>query len=37
MDYYLATESDGIIFDMYVVVDIITLENAEEYFIHAYF
>jgi len=34
-DYYLAMTDDGIIFDMYEVMEIITLEDASGYFRHA--
>jgi len=34
-DYYLATTDDGIIFDMYEVMEIITPEDASGYFGHA--
>jgi transposase len=34
-DYYNATVDDGILFDMLEVLDIITPEDAEGYFIHA--
>jgi transposase len=34
-DYYNATAGDGIIFDMYEVMEIITSEDADGYFIHA--
>jgi transposase len=34
-DYYAATMGDGIMFDMYEVLDIITSEDAEGYFMHA--
>ena len=37
-DYYLLTERearDGMIYDMYEVLEIITPEDAEGYFIHA--
>jgi transposase len=37
-DYYLRTEGeagDGMIYDMYEVLEIITPEDAEGYFIHA--
>ena len=33
-NYYLATVDDGIIFDMYEVMDIITPEDAAGYFGH---
>lgn len=33
--YYSLTTGDGILFDMYEVVDIITAEDAAGYFIHA--
>jgi transposase len=33
--YYSETTGNGIIFDMYEVLDIITPEDAEGYFIHA--
>jgi len=34
-DYYCATTDDGILFDMYEVLEIITPEDAEGYFVHA--
>jgi hypothetical protein len=34
-DYYSATTGDGILFDMYEVMDIITAADAEGYFVHA--
>jgi hypothetical protein len=34
-DYYLATTGDGIMFDMYEVLEIITPDDAHGYFIHA--
>jgi transposase len=34
-DYYLATTDDGILFDMYEVMEIITPEDAEGYYRHA--
>ena len=34
-DYYLAMTDDGIIFDMYEVMEIITPEDASGYFRHA--
>ena len=34
-DYYLATKDDGIIYDMYKVMDIITPDDAAGYFAHA--
>ncbi|KIK96301.1 hypothetical protein PAXRUDRAFT_46951, partial [Paxillus rubicundulus Ve08.2h10] len=34
-EYYCATEEDGIIFDMLEVLDIITADDADGYFIHA--
>ena len=34
-DYYLATTDDGILFDTYKVMEIITPENAEDYYGHA--
>lgn len=34
-DYYLATTDDGIIFDMYKVLEIITPDDVHGYFIHA--
>jgi hypothetical protein len=34
-DYYCMTMEDGILFDMFEVMDIITPEDAEGYFIHA--
>jgi len=34
-DYYNTAEGDGILFDMYEVMDIITPGDAEGYFIHA--
>jgi transposase len=34
-DYYNATTGDGILFDMFEVMDIITAEDAEGYFVHA--
>jgi transposase len=34
-DYYSTTRGDGILFDMYEVMDIITAEDAEGYFVHA--
>ena len=34
-DYYGATRGDGILFDMYEVLDIITSSDAEGYFAHA--
>jgi len=34
-DYYLTMTDDGIIFDMYEVMEIITLEDASGYFGHA--
>lgn len=34
-DYYGATQGDGILYDMLEVLEIITPEDAEEYFIHA--
>jgi hypothetical protein len=33
--YYNATTGDGIIFDMYKVMEIITSEDTDGYFIHA--
>jgi transposase len=33
--YYNMTTGDGILFDMYEVLDIITPEDADGYFIHA--
>ena len=33
-DYYSTTTNDGILFDMYEVMDIITPEDADGYFIH---
>ena len=35
LDYYCATTDDGILFDMYEVLEIITPEDAEGYFVHA--
>jgi DDE superfamily endonuclease len=34
-DYYLAAIGDGIIYDMYEVMEIITLDDAAGYFMHA--
>jgi transposase len=34
-DYYNQTTGDGILFDMYEITDIITLEDADGYFIHS--
>ncbi len=34
-DYYAAREGDGILYDMYEIMDIITPEDASGYFIHA--
>lgn len=34
-DYYCATTDDGILFDMYETLEIITPEDAEDYFVHA--
>lgn len=34
-DYYLATTDDGILYDMYEVMDIITPEDAAGYYGHA--
>jgi|ERR1700690_1726880 transposase len=34
-DYYSATTGDGILFDMYEVLDVITSEDAAGYFAHA--
>jgi transposase len=34
-DDYGATQGDGILYDMLEVLEIITSEDAEEYFIHA--
>jgi len=34
-DYYLATTGDGILYDMYEIMDIITPEDAEGYYMHA--
>ncbi|KZP02957.1 hypothetical protein FIBSPDRAFT_769665, partial [Athelia psychrophila] len=34
-NYYNATEGDGILYDMYEILDIITPSDAEGYFIHA--
>jgi transposase len=34
-DYYNATTGDGILFDMFEVMDIITAEDTEGYFVHA--
>jgi transposase len=34
-DYYLATTNDGILYDMYEIMDVITAEDAEEYYMHA--
>jgi hypothetical protein len=34
-DYYCKTTGDGILFDMYEIVDIITSEVAAGYFIHS--
>jgi transposase len=34
-DYYCVTTDDGILFDMYEVLEIITPEDAEGYFVHA--
>jgi transposase len=33
--YYLATEGDGVLYDMWEVLDIITPSDAEGYFYHA--
>jgi transposase len=33
-DYYSETTGDGILFDMYEVMDIITANDAAEYFMH---
>jgi hypothetical protein len=33
-DYYLATTDDGILYDMYEVMDIITPRNAAGYYAH---
>jgi hypothetical protein len=33
-DYYRATEGDGVLYDMWEVLDIITHDNAEGYFFH---
>jgi hypothetical protein len=33
-DYYWATEGDGVLYDMWEVLDIITPDNAEGYFFH---
>jgi transposase len=34
-DYYSQTTGDGILFDMYEVMDIITTNDAAGYFMHA--
>jgi transposase len=34
-DYYSATQGDGILYDMYEVLDIVTLEDASGYIAHA--
>jgi len=34
-EYYNATAGDGILFDMYEVMEVITPEDADGYFIHA--
>jgi uncharacterized protein YbgA (DUF1722 family) len=34
-EYYLATTRDGIIFDMYEVMEIVTPDDAHGYFVHA--
>jgi transposase len=34
-DYYLATKDDGILYDMYEVMDIVNPEDAAEYYGHA--
>jgi transposase len=34
-DYYNATTGDGILFDVYEILDIVTAEDAEGYFVHA--
>jgi transposase len=34
-DYYSLTTGDGILFDMYEVMDIIAAEDAAGYFMHA--
>ncbi|KAA1466969.1 hypothetical protein DENSPDRAFT_744869, partial [Dentipellis sp. KUC8613] len=34
-DYYSATQGNGILYDMLEVVEIITSDDAEGYFIHA--
>jgi hypothetical protein len=34
-DYYAATQGDGILFDMYEVLDIVMVEDALGYFAHA--
>jgi transposase len=34
-DYYAATTEDGIMFDICEVLDIVTSDDAEGYFLHA--
>jgi hypothetical protein len=34
-EYYSATTDDGILYDMYKIADIITLDDAHGYFAHA--
>ncbi|KAG2340480.1 hypothetical protein BDR05DRAFT_889796, partial [Suillus weaverae] len=34
-EYYSATEGDGILYDMYEIVEIITSDDAHGYFVHA--
>ena len=34
-DYYSATKDDGILFDMYEVLDIVTPDDAQGYIAHA--
>ncbi|KAF9003608.1 hypothetical protein BDQ17DRAFT_1168634, partial [Cyathus striatus] len=33
-EYYIATDGDGILWDMYEVTDVIMPEDTEGYFIH---